>query len=61
MTIAEWIGTALLLAVPYLVVGIVWTVVTGVHLRAPGGDRIVSTIASVLSWPALAISSVCMT
>ena len=25
MTIAEWIGTAVLLAVPYLLVGVLWT------------------------------------
>ena len=25
MTIAEWIGTAVMLAVPYLVVGVLWS------------------------------------
>ena len=26
MTIAEWIGTAAMLAAPYLVIGVVWSV-----------------------------------
>jgi hypothetical protein len=53
MTVAEWIGTAILLAVPYLVVGAVWTVIAGV--RPTTG----ATIVSVLSWPALLVSAVC--
>ncbi len=29
MTIAEWIGMAAILAVPYLIVGMAWTAFTG--------------------------------
>jgi hypothetical protein len=41
MTIAEWIGTAILLAIPYLVVGVL--------------------LGSIVSWPVLLFSDVCMT
>jgi hypothetical protein len=61
MTIAEWIGTAIMLAVPYLVVGMVWNVMGTGHVVAPGGGRIVSTVASVVSWPALVAAAVCIT
>ena len=60
MTIAEWIGTAIILAVPYLVVGIVWTLLRIDHLPSPGSSRIVSIVVSIVSWPALLISTVCM-
>jgi hypothetical protein len=59
MTIAEWIGTALMLAVPYLVVGVVWTLIQGDHVSTAVGGRIVSVFVSVVSWPALLISTMC--
>jgi hypothetical protein len=47
MTIAEWIGTAAMLAVPYLAVGVLWSLtVTG----RPG---------SVVWWPVHLVSAVC--
>jgi hypothetical protein len=60
MTIAEWIGTAILLAVPYLLVGMVWTVVQRDHYQFQGVDGIVSVLAAVVSWPVLLFSTVCM-
>jgi hypothetical protein len=48
MTIAEWIGTAAMLAVPYLAIGVLWM------LNNTGG------IGSVLFWPALLVSTVCL-
>jgi hypothetical protein len=59
MTIAEWIGTAIMLAVPYLVIGMVWTAINGGHTDALGGPF--SLLASVVSWPALLISALCVT
>jgi hypothetical protein len=47
MTIAEWIGTAAMLAVPYVVVGLVWTI-------ARTGQ-----LASIAFWPAQMVSLVC--
>ena len=57
MTIAEWIGTAIMLAVPYLVIGMVWTAIDGGRNLALGGPF--SILASIVSWPALLISAVC--
>jgi len=48
MTIAEWIGTAAMLAVPYLVIGVLWALT---HTWS---------FASILFWPALVASTVCL-
>jgi len=61
MTIAEWIGTAVILAVPYLVVGMVWTAVSGDHIGGQGHVRILSILASIVTWPVLLVSTVCIT
>jgi hypothetical protein len=65
MTIAEWIGTAAILAVPYLLVGMVWTAVgwghAGDHLGWVGHSQILSILGSIVSWPVLLVSTVCMT
>jgi hypothetical protein len=60
MTIAEWIGTAVILAVPYVVVGMVWTATHTDQLNPHGVDRIASILVSIASWPALLVSTVCM-
>ncbi len=63
MTIAEWIGTAAILAVPYLLVGMVWTALGGAiggdHLGGGGHSRILSILGSIVSWPVLLVSTVC--
>jgi hypothetical protein len=61
MTIAEWIGTAAILAVPYLIVGTLWTAFGGDHLGWQGYARIPSILASIVSWPVLLVSTVCAT
>lgn len=49
MTVAEWIGTAALLAVPYLVIGVLWALThTG------------SVLGSIAFWPAHVVSVVCL-
>lgn len=48
MQISEWIGLAILLAVPYLVIGTVW----GVTHSGP-------FLGSVLAWPLLFLYSLC--
>jgi hypothetical protein len=48
MTIAEWIGTAAMLAVPYLLVGLLWS------LTQPE-----AVLKSIVLWPALLVSTVC--
>lgn len=62
MTIAEWIGSAVILAVPYLVVGIVWAVTHTGHLTGLSGvHRVVSFLAFVVFWPLLVLTNMCMT
>jgi hypothetical protein len=61
MTIAEWIGTAILAAVPYLVIGVIWAVTHADHLDGLGHTgRAASLVGSVVSWPVLLFSDVCM-
>jgi hypothetical protein len=63
MTIAEWLGTAAMLAVPYVLIGIVWTTLggdqPGDQLGGQGHARILSIVGSIVSWPALLVSAVC--
>lgn len=57
MTIAEWIGTAVMLVVPYLLIGVVWALCHTDHFSSSGGvHRIVLILGTVASWPALLIS-----
>ncbi|MEN3319837.1 MAG: hypothetical protein V7643_3238 [Mycobacterium sp.] len=49
MTIAEWIGTAVMLAAPYLVIGALWS------LTHAG-----NVLQSIVWWPVLLVSTVCL-
>ncbi len=61
MTIAEWIGTAVLAAIPYLVIGVIWALThTSGSAGATGIDSAVSFLGSIVSWPVLLFSDVCM-
>jgi predicted RND superfamily exporter protein len=61
MTIAEWIGTAILAAAAYLVIGVMWSATHTAHLGGLTGiDRTVSILGSVVSWPELLFSDVCL-
>ena len=61
MTIAEWIGTAILAGVPYLAVGLIWSATHTAHLSGLSGiDRVVSFLGAIVSWPVLLVSNVCM-
>ena len=48
MTIAEWIGTAAMLVVPYLAVGVLWSLAHTWGLRA------------IVWWPVQLASAVCL-
>lgn len=62
MTIAEWLGLAIILGVPYLVVGTIWSLTHTDHLeQMHGADLAVSFLGSIVSWPVLLFSNVCMT
>lgn len=57
MTIAEWIGTAVLLAIPYLGIGVVWALFHTEHLKGTGwANRVVLILGTIASWPGLLIS-----
>jgi hypothetical protein len=61
LTIAELIGTAAMLAVPYLIIGGVWSATHTEHLQhMQGADRVVSFLGSIASWPILWFSDVCV-
>lgn len=62
MTVAEWIGLAVLLGIPYFVVGLFWSATHTNHLHGmAGADLVVSFLGSIVSWPVLLFSNVCMT
>ena len=62
MTIAEWIGTALILGIPYLAIGVIWSLTHTDRLSTlEGTDLVVSLLGSIVSWPVLLFSDVCMT
>jgi hypothetical protein len=60
LTITEWLGTAVIVNLPYLALGVVWSVAhadrfTGLH----GGELLLALVGAVLSWPVLLLPSVC--
>lgn len=62
MTVAELIGLAVILGVPYLLVGVAWSSTHTEHLdQMRGADMVVSFLGSIVSWPVLLFSNVCMT
>ncbi len=62
LTIAELIGLALIIGTPYLLVGTIWSVTHTTELQhLHGADLVVSFLGSIVSWPVLLFSDVCMT
>ncbi|MFZ0902739.1 MAG: hypothetical protein WAN71_02420 [Mycobacterium sp.] len=62
LTIAELIGLALIIGTPYSVVGTIWSTRHTAHLqRMHGADVVVSFLGSMVPWPVLLFSDVCMT
>ena len=62
LTIAELIGLAVILGVPYFIVGLLWSSTHTEHLhQLRGADLVVSFLGSIVSWPVLLFSNVCMT
>jgi hypothetical protein len=55
-------GIAVILGTPYLIVGLIWSSTHTEHLRQmQGADLVVSFLGSIVSWPVLLFSNVCMT
>ncbi|MCX4098225.1 hypothetical protein LBW94_038360 [Nocardia sp. alder85J] len=62
MKVSEFLGTLLILAIPYGLVGVVWTLTHTSHLKQLHGvDVVVSFLGSIVCWPVLTFSNVCMT
>ena len=62
VTIGELIVAALVLGTPYLIVGVIWSSTHTEHLHhMTGVDLAVSYLGSIVSWPVLLFSDVCMT
>ncbi|MBW0020231.1 MAG: hypothetical protein JO236_22205 [Mycobacterium sp.] len=62
LTIAELMGIAVIFGTPYLIVGLIWSSTHTEHLqRMRGADLVVSFLGSIVSWPVLLFSNVCMT
>lgn len=62
LTVAELIGLGVMLGVPYFLVGLAWSTTHTEHLRQlHGADLVVSFLGSIVSWPVLLFSNVCMT
>ncbi|WP_328388591.1 hypothetical protein [Nocardia sp. NBC_00416] len=62
MKVSEFLGTVIILGVPYGLVGTVWTLTHTSHLREMhGSDVIISFLGSIVCWPVLTFANVCMT
>ncbi|MFI6214811.1 hypothetical protein ACIBCD_22715 [Nocardia brasiliensis] len=62
MKVSEFLGTLIILAVPYGLIGVVWTLTHTSQLRNMHGiDVVVSFLGSIVCWPVLTFSNVCMT
>jgi uncharacterized membrane protein YiaA len=61
LSIAELVGGAVLLAVPYLLVGLGWTITHAQALHGLRGlELAVSLLGSIALWPALLLANVCL-
>ncbi|WP_407663439.1 hypothetical protein [Mycolicibacter senuensis] len=61
MSVAELIGLGLIVGTPYLIVGLIWSLTHTAHLHEMQGiDLVVSFLGSIVSWPVLLFSNVCM-
>jgi hypothetical protein len=62
LSIAELIGIGLLVGTPYLVVGVVWSSTHTEPFQQMGHlDLLVSILGSIVLWPVLLVTHVCLT
>jgi NADH:ubiquinone oxidoreductase subunit 4 (subunit M) len=62
LSIAQLMAIGIILGTPYLLVGVVWSTTHTEHLHQMHGvDLAVSFLGSIVSWPVLLFSNVCMT
>jgi NADH:ubiquinone oxidoreductase subunit 4 (subunit M) len=62
LSIAQLIAIGLIFGTPYLLIGAIWSTTHTEHLHQMHGvDLAVSFLGSIVSWPVLLFSNVCMT
>ncbi|WP_039798477.1 hypothetical protein [Nocardia araoensis] len=62
MKLSEFLGTLIIIGVPYGSAGVIWTLTHTGHLRDMHGiDLLMSFLGSIVCWPVLTFSNVCMT
>ena len=62
VTIAELFVVALILGTPYLIVGVIWSSTHTGHLQhMTGADMALTYLGSIVAWPVLLFTDVCMT
>ncbi|MCV7220042.1 hypothetical protein [Mycolicibacterium elephantis] len=62
VTVGESIMVALVVGTPYLIVGVFWSSTHTDHLQHMNDiDLVISYLGSIVSWPVLLFSDVCMT
>ena len=60
LTIAEWLGTAVIVNVPYLLLGVAWSAANSDRFADLHGVELVLTfVGTVLCWPVLWLPNVC--
>ncbi|MBF6099756.1 hypothetical protein IU510_16930 [Nocardia cyriacigeorgica] len=61
MKVSEFLGTLIILGIPYGLIGVIWTLAHTDHLRDMHGiDVVVSFLGSIVCWPVLTFANVCM-
>jgi hypothetical protein len=62
VTVGELSVVAVVVGVPYLIVGAIWSSMHAEHRQhMTGVDLVVSYLRSIVSWPVLLFADVCMT
>jgi hypothetical protein len=62
LSIAELIGVGLLLAGPYLLIGLIWSSTHAQSLHGMHGVELsVALLGSIVLWPTLLVANVCLT
>ena len=62
ITVGQLMAIGLIVGTPYLLVGTIWSTTHTEHLHEMHGvDLVVSFLGSIVSWPVLLFSNVCMT
>ena len=62
MKVSEFLGTLIILGIPYGLIGLVWSLTHTSHLKQLHGiDVVMSFLGSIVCWPVLLFSNVYMT